>query len=187
MSARKFASLTPELLVVRKGEATPSILVPAPTRSFPSAQPAMRTAHAEERHHRWPPAEACACAAPSDAISLVPGSTAFLAVKNETGLPQLSRMARQIHANAVVVPVDVVPNKDGTVDVSIADSAETFAYTAAAAGWVGSDGAFISGKSNLFDQTNGWSLVVSLEQDRFSGVEICRHETRQAVVLGGFA
>lgn len=176
MSARKFASLTPELLVIRKGDAAPSIITAPPPCPFPSSSPALAKSRSDDS----------TCCASLDLRILVPGSSAFIAVKSETGLAELARVAPQMRAEAFVVPVEITPNPDGSVELSFADSGETFAYSAAEAGWVGAEGAFITGGSNLFDRTNGWSLVVSVDRHRFTRVEICRNETRQAVALNGF-
>jgi len=199
MSTEKFASLTASLLV-RKGEAGPSAIqppqsafahmasraepTPVPTRvptsanapAFAQAIPA-RARHSDSTQTR------------GNTITLPqadPDTIGFIAVKRGVTRSQLLRLALEGCGDSVMVPVGVEQRPDGSVTLTVSDSAENFVHDAGADGWVGNCGSFLTGDADLFAEATGWCITISLHQSRNPSVEICHSNQREAVKLDGF-
>ena len=184
MRGEKFASLTANLLV-RKGEAAPSAIMPSDVLAF-QRQPERVVSHrAREMSHcsddmqksrgitvTLPPAQ--------------PDTIGFIAVKKGVTRSQLLRLALEGCGDEVIVPVEVDSNVDGSVMLTISDSTEKFTHDADAGGWVGNGGSFLTGDPDLFSEANGWCVTISLHENERPSVEICHHNQREALKLDGF-
>jgi hypothetical protein len=76
-------------------------------------------------------------------------------------------------ANAIVTPLEVDPNADGSVTLTLNGETEDFTYSAGAGGWVGEEGSFLIGGPDLFDDATGWSVILSLDENGNPSIEIC--------------
>ena len=196
MSAGKFASLTAGLLA-RKGEAKPSAITPSEPIAFPRA--AERTeakGSARAKGHALPrrannisPRSDSSPKARGITVTLPPAESetiGFIAVKRGVTRSQLLRLALEGCGDTVIVPVGVVPNGDGSVTLSVSDSTENFSHDEDAGGWVGNCGSFLTGDSDLFSESAGWCITISLEQNRNPSVEICHSNQRERIKFDGF-
>ena len=196
MSAAKFASLTPDLLA-RKGEAAPSAVAPPTVGFFPerprvaNAGPLrlLRTVPATQTED----AEAGAPQRPTKikkangrTVSLPAGDSetiALIAVKKSTPRHELLRLAREA-GGEILVPVDVAPNADGTVLLSLFDAPETFSYHGATGNWIGTDGSSFRGEADAFDDVTGWSITLAFSDDRAPSIGLCHNGDYEELRIG---
>ena len=184
MSGEKFASLTANLLV-RKGEAAPSAIMPSDLLAFPRPPERGVSQRAREVSHRSDHTQK----ARGITVTLPPAESetiGFIAVKKGVTRSQLLRLALEGCGDEVIVPVEVDPNRDGSVMLTISDSTEKFTHDAGAGGWVGNGGSFLTGDPDLFSEADGWCITISLHENERPSVEICHDNQREALKLDGF-
>ena len=88
---------------------------------------------------------------------------------------------------AIIAPLGVEPNRDGSVTLSIAGAAENFRHDEEARGWAGACGSFLRGDGDLFAETTGWCVAISWEQNRDAQIELRHHGRRLRIDFDGFA
>jgi len=208
MSAPKFASLTPDLLA-RKGEAAPSIVAPPIVGFFPErprvatagalrmqragslptlvigdAFPAMQTDDAEASIPQ-PPAKAKKASGRTVTLPADDSETiALIAVKKSTPRHELLRLARET-GGEILIPIDVAPNADGTVLLSLFDAPETFSYHGATGNWIGAEGSSFKGEADAFDDVTGWSITLAFSDSRaLPSIGLCHNGDYEELRIG---
>lgn len=68
---------------------------------------------------------------------------------------------------------EITANGDGSVTAETFGAQETFSYDPSLGGWVGDGGSFLIGGPDLFDNTSGWSVTISIDEFGNVTVEIC--------------
>ena len=200
MSAAKFASLTPDLLA-RKGEALPSVIAP-PLGFFPDRPRVATTGPLRMQRPSSLPTLVIGDACPAQADNVEPlaktkkatGRTitlpsadtetiALIAVKKSTPRHELLRLARET-GGEIIVPVEVAPNADGTVRLSLFDTPESFSYHRETGNWVGSDGSSFKGELNAFDDVAGWSITLAFSDNRaLPSIGLCHNGSCEELKL----
>ncbi|HEX3486806.1 MAG TPA: hypothetical protein VHT51_17260, partial [Micropepsaceae bacterium] len=163
MSGERFASLSASLLV-RKGEARPSAIMPPASFAFSqksNAEPAAprpkmpasstRTSESKRRADLTAKRNTAIVLPPADSDTI-----GFIAVKRGVTRSQLLRLALEGCGDTVIVPVAVEQCSNGSVTLTVSDSAENFVHDEDADGWVGNCGSFLTGDADLFADATGW-------------------------------
>jgi len=208
LSKSKFASLTAGL-IVRKGEAGPSIiegtapsalLAPSPARVEAGSDALAPRAPADNwgkisegtvpvQLHK-PPAHpnrrAKPCGVTVTFPPAEPETIGYFALKKNVTPHQLSHLMEEGCGNVIVLPVEIEPNIDRSIAVSFLDATENFKHDSSASGWVGDGGSFVTGDSDLFDQMIGWCLTLTVLKHRPLSVELRNSGRCAAVTLENF-
>jgi len=193
MTVAKFASLTPDLLA-RKGEATPSVIVPQTAAEFFVTKTAQLSPLRTQRFGSGPTlaihdsdktadvlpqaANAYDPREPRRRVVTLPAddceTMALIVVKRGTPRAEMLRLAREV-GGELIVPVDVEKNSDGSVLLSLFDEPESFSYDPAVGLWIGAEESSFKGAENAFDDTTGWSIAIALSENGPRTIEICHN------------
>lgn len=193
-------------MIVRKGEAEPSIMEASVSLPFPSVPSEARMSALIQEPHLidcTKPLGPAFFSRPQDSgdyckpktkflgvtVTLPPAESetiGYVALKKTVTPQQLSRLMSEECGNIVILPVGIDTNLECGVVISFLDSIEDFRHDALLGGWVGNGGSFLAGGADLFCEMIGWCLTITVRENRPPSVELRNGGQCVAVTLNSF-
>jgi hypothetical protein len=178
----RFASVTAQL-IVRKGEASPSVIAPVALPQPDTIEPAnanlrlVSTPRGQSAIKPW--------GVTVTLPTTEPETLGYFAVKRNVTPRALSHFVEEGCGNVVIVPIAVAPNFDRSVTVSLLDSTESFTHDVTAGGWTGDAGSFLTGGPDLFRDANGWCVTITMHESRPPLLEMRQGPRCEVLLLDG--
>jgi hypothetical protein len=187
LSKPKFASVTAQL-IVRKGEASPSVIA-SNVVAVPAPHPVAIESVNANAHLPSPLIERNGIKPWGVTVTLPPTdpeTLGYVVVKKNVSQEALSRLVEEGSGNIIIVPVEIDTNLDCSVTVSLLESSESFTHDGSAGGWVGSEGSFLTGSADLFRDASGWCVTITMHESRPPLFEIRQGARCELLKLDGF-